>query len=144
MNNKKTLKKQQGGVGKLMLFVIIGAMGYGAFIANQKGLISIDKAKSYASSVSNTFSGEDGFIGYGVQLMATKQLDQATSVMNDFAGDGYSAFVLASKAKGRTIYKVRLGPYLHRPEALAIQDKVVRRYPNNPYVKSSLVIYKPN
>lgn len=137
------LKQQQGGVGKLMLFVIIGAMGYGAYIANQKGLISIDQAKSYASSVSNTFSS-NGYIGYGVQLMATKQLDQAKSVMNDFASDGYSAFVLASKAKGRTIYKVRLGPYSHRPEALAVQDKVVRRYPNNPYVKSSLVIYKPD
>lgn len=76
--------------------------------------------------------------------MATQQLEQAKALMNDFARDGYSAYVLASKNKGRTYYKVRLGPYSHRPEALAIQDKVVRRYPQNPYVKSSLVIYKPH
>ena len=76
--------------------------------------------------------------------MATKQLDRAKTVMNDFARDGCSAFVVANQAKGRTLYKVRLGPYSHKPEAIAVQDKVVRRYPNNPYVKSSLVIYKPN
>jgi len=144
MNNKNTLSKQHGGIGKLMLFVIVGAIGYGGYIANKKGLVSFDKATSFASSVSSRFSANGNYTGYGVQLMATRELGQAKSVMNDFASDGYSAFVLASKAKGRTIYKVRLGPYSHRPEALAIQDKVVQRYPNNPYVRASLVIYKPN
>ena len=89
-------------------------------------------------------TSSDTYSGYGVQLMATQQLDQAKTVMNDFARDGYSAFVIASNKKGRTLYKVRLGPYSYKPEALAVKDKVVRRYPNNPYVKSSLVIYKPN
>ena len=144
MNNKKSLNKQQGGTSALMLMMIIGAVGYSAYVAKNKGLISYDKATSFVSSVSSKLSASDDFSGYGVQLMATKQLDQAKTVMNDFARDGYSAFVVASQSKGRTLYKVRLGPYGHRPEAVAIQDKVVRRYPQNPYVKSSLVIYKPN
>jgi len=94
---------------------------------------------------SNEFSSSnDSYSGYGIQLVATKQFDQAKGIMNDFSRDGYSAFVLESKAKGRTLYKVRLGPYAHKPEAVAVKDKVARRYPNNPYVKSSLVIYKPN
>ena len=141
---RKPLSKQTGGISKLALIMIIGAVGYGGYVAKNKGLISLEKATSLVSSVSSKFSVKQNFSGYGVQLMATQQLDQAKTVMNDFARDGYSAFVVASQSKGRTFYKVRLGPYSHKPEAVAIQDKVVRRYPESPYVKSSLVIYKPN
>ena len=147
---RKPLSKQTGSVlSKLVLMIAVGGIGYGGYIANNKGLISVNKLTSFKNSISNKFSSKDNskgkpFKGYGVQLMATKHLDQAEIVMNDFARDGYSAFVLASQSKGRTIYKVRLGPYNHRPEAIAVKDKVVRRYPQNPYVKTSLVIYKPN
>ena len=141
---RKPLSKQTGGISKLALIMIIGVVGYGGYIAKNKGLISVDKVTSLVSSVSSKLSANKNFSGYGVQLMATQQLDQAKTVMNDFARDGYSAFVVATQAKGRTLYKVRLGPYNHKPEAVAIQDKVVHRYPHNPYVKSSLVIYKPN
>ncbi len=144
MNNKK----QAGGVSKLMLMLIIGGIGYGAYYAKNKGLVSIDSVKTMASSMNSAFTNainsNGSFSGYGIQLMATHQLDQAKTLMNDFARDGYSAFVLSSKAHGRAIYKVRLGPYSHKPEAVAIKDKVIRRYPNNPYVKTSLVIFKPN
>lgn len=146
MNNNKLLSKQTGGVSKLMLMIIIGGIGYGAYFANKKGLINTDSISSITTSmktsINNTFSGD--FTGYGIQLMATRELEQATAVMNDFARDGYSAFVLESNTKGRSIYKVRLGPYSHKPEAVAVQDKVIRRYPSSPYVKSSLVIYRPN
>ena len=142
---RKPLTKQTGSVlGKLVLMIAVSGIGYGAYIANNNGLISVNKFTSFKNSISNKFSSKDDFKGYGVQLMATKQFDQAETVMNDFARDGYSAFVLASQLKGRTIYKVRLGPYNHRPEAIAVKDKVVRRYPQNPFVKTSLVIYKPN
>lgn len=146
---RKPLTKQTGSVlSKLVLMIVVGGIGYGAYIANNKGLINAEKFTSLKNSISNKFSSQDNlkgsYEGYGVQLMATKQLDQAETVMNDFARDGYSAFVLASSLKGRTIYKVRLGPYNHKPEAIAVKDKVVRRYPQNPFVKTSLVIYKPN
>ncbi len=146
MKNNKLLSKQVGGVSTFMLMLIIGGIGYGAYFANKKGLINADSMSSISSSMKknlgNTFSGD--FTGYGIQLMATTELEQAKIVMNDFARDGYSAFVLETNAKGRSIYKVRLGPYSHKPEAVAVQDKVIRRYPSNPFVKSSLVIYRPN
>ena len=144
---RKPLSKQTGSVlSKLVLMIVVGGIGYGAYIANDKGLINAKKFTSLKSTISNKLSSssKSDFKGYGVQLMATKQLDQAETVMNDFARDGYSAFVLASQSKGRTIYKVRLGPYNHKPEAVAVKDKVVRRYPQNPFVRTSLVIYKPN
>ena len=146
MKNNKFLSKQTGGISKLMLIMIVAGVGYGAYFANKKGLIKPDSISSIANSmktsISKTFTDE--FTGYGVQLMATTEFEQAKNVMNDFSRDGYSAFVMESNAKGRSIYKVRLGPYAYKPEAVAVQDKVIRRYPNNPYVKSSLVIYKPN
>ncbi len=147
MKNNKSMYRQAGGVSKFMLILIVGGIGYSAYLANKKGLISSGSISSMTSSISSKFSGgfsNDSYSGYGIQLMATSQLDQAKNLMNDFASDGYSAFVLASEAKGRTLYKVRLGPYTHKPEAVAVQDKVTRRYPSNPYVKSSLVIYRPN
>jgi len=151
MNNGgiKRLSEQTGSINKLLMILIIGGLGYSAFLAKNKGLISFDKAQTFVSAMSDKVStkintGSSDFTGYGVQLVATKELDQAKGIMNDFARDGYSAFVVASEARGRMTYKVRLGPYSHKPEAVAIQDKVVRRYPSNPYVKSSLVIYKPN
>ena len=139
MNNKK----QAGKISPLMLIILVGAIGYGVYYAKDEGYISSKTLSSLKTRVSNTLTTNDSYSGYGIQLMATKQLDQAKLLMNDFADDGYSAFVLASKSKGRTLYKVRLGPYRHKPEAVAIKDKVIRRYPNNPYVKASLVIYKP-
>jgi hypothetical protein len=142
MKNNKLLSKQTGGISTFMLMLIIGGIGAGAYFANKKGLITADSISSMTSSISNTFAGD--FTGYGIQLMATTELDQAKIVMNDFARDGYSAFVLESQSKGRSLYKVRLGPYSYKPEAVAVQDKVIRRYPSNPYVKSSLVIFRPN
>ena len=147
-SGKKRLTEQTGSINKLLLIFIVGGLGYGAYIAKNKGLISLSKAQTIASKISSKVlgsskGGSNNYSGYGVQIVATKQLNRAKGIMNDFARDGYSAFVVASEARGRTLYKVRLGPYSHKPEAVAIQDKVVRRYPNSPYVKSSLVIYKP-
>jgi hypothetical protein len=145
---RKSLSKQTGRISNLMLLILISGIAYGTYVANNKGIITYDKVSTVANNVksafSNTHSADNDFSGYGVQLMATKQLDQAKTVMNDFARDGYSAFVIASESKGRTLYKVRLGPYTHKPEALAIRDKVVQRYPQSTYVESSLVIYKPH
>lgn len=146
----KIKTSQQGVVSKLMLFIIIGAVAYGVYYAKNKGFINkvslgtvTSTVSQYRSKIKNTFSSNDDFAGYGVQIMATTQLDQAKTVMEDFANDGYSAFVVANRKKGRTYYKVRLGPYGHKPEAQAIKDNVKRRYPGSPYVKSSFVIYKP-
>lgn len=143
--------KQAGLVGKLMLFLIMGGVAYGAYFAKKSGMLSKQKVTSSYSTLKSSFAqssyqgyeGNDEYTGYGIQLMATKQLDMAKELMNDFASDGYSAFVLSDQGKGRGYYKVRLGPYAHRSEAIAIKEKVVRRYPNSPYVKTSIVIYKP-
>ena len=139
--------KQTGRISKFMLLLIIGGIVFAAYTAKKRGIVSTKTLASSVSSIKNTFTASprnSDFVGYGVQLMATRQLDQAKKLMYDFADDGYSAFVLSShSAKGRTYYKVRLGPYTHRSEALAIKNRIIQHYPESPYVKSSLVIYKP-
>jgi len=160
--NKKGSKKQAGFSSKAFAILIVCGLGYCAFLAKNRGMISFDNtqqlinkftssAKNLSSSKSKVSASEyektsniNSYSGYGVQLVATQELKQAKFIMNDFARDGYSAFVLASKAKKETVYKVRLGPYAYKPEAVAVQANVIRRYPKNPYVKDSLVVYKPN
>lgn len=144
MKNNNTLSRQAGVVGKLMLVVILGAISSGVYIANKKGLVSASSISSIVSRLNDKLSGKGDHTGYGVQVLATEELNHATSVMDDFADDGYSAFVLASKNKDRTIYKVRLGPYVKKPEADAIKDKIKERYPKSPYLKSSFIVYRPN
>ena len=87
----------------------------------------------------NTF--KDEFEGFGVQVVATTSLAEAKKVMNKFAVDGYSSFIVETSQRGSPLYLVRLGPY-SRAEAIAINDKIKRRYKRSPYVRDSFVVYR--
>ena len=87
----------------------------------------------------NTFT--DDYAGFGVQVVATTSLTEGKKVMNKFAADGYSAFIVETDQRGSPLYLVRLGPY-SRDEATAINDKIKRRYKRSPYVRDSFVVYR--
>lgn len=87
----------------------------------------------------NPFS--DDYAGYGVQVVATSNLEEGKRVMNKFAADGYSAFIVETDQRGTPLYLVRLGPY-SKDEAIAINDKIKRRYKQSPYVRDSFVVYR--
>ena len=137
------MNKQTGKISKLMLMMIAAAVVLVGYVAFKKRNTIVNEVSSIATTVSETIISEPNYTGYGVQLMATRDITQAKQLMHDFARDGYSAFVLSTELRGRPIYKVRVGPYLYKSEAVAIKDKLKRRYPRNRYVKSSLVIYLP-
>ena len=84
---------------------------------------------------------KDEFEGFGVQVVATTSLAEAKKVMNKFALDGYSSFIVETSQRGSPLYLVRLGPY-SRAEAIAINDKIKRRYKRSPYVRDSFVVYR--
>ncbi|PID45666.1 MAG: hypothetical protein CSB47_07700 [Proteobacteria bacterium] len=84
---------------------------------------------------------KDEFAGFGVQVIATTNLAEAKRVMNKFASDGYPAFVVKNSQRGSPLYLVRLGPY-SRSEAIAINDKIKRRYKKSVYVRDSFVVYR--
>lgn len=84
---------------------------------------------------------KDEFEGFGVQVVATTSLAEAKKVMNKFAMDGYSSFIVETSQRGSPLYLVRLGPY-SRAEAIAVNDKIKRRYVRSPYVRDSFVVYR--
>ncbi len=137
------MKKQNGKLSKFTIAVIAGAVILLILYAFKKRAVIKNKVSSIATTVTETIISEPNYTGYGVQLMATRDLRQAKQLMYDFARDGYSAFVLSTELRGRPIYKVRIGPYSYKSEAVAIKDKLKRRYPHNRYVKRSIVIYLP-
>ena len=53
----------------------------------------------------------DSYTGFGVQVVATSSLAEGKKVMNKFANDGYSAFIVETQQRGSPLYLVRLGPY---------------------------------
>jgi len=137
------MNKQTGKLSKPVLMMIAAAVVLVGYIAFKKRNTIVNQVSSIATTVTETIISEPDYTGYGVQLMATRDITQAKQLMQDFARDGYSAFVLATELRGRPIYKVRVGPYPYKSEAVAIKDKLKRRYPRNRYVKSSIVIYLP-
>jgi len=139
----KMKKIQSGKISKLLIALIAIGTIFGLFYAYKQKNQIINQVSSITNRVTETIISEPSYTGYGVQLMASWELKQAEQLMNDFARDGYSAFVLRGQMRGRSIYKVRIGPYAYRSEALAIKDKLKRRYPKNRYVKSSIVIFLP-
>lgn len=138
------ISNQTGKTSKRMLMMIAVAVVIVGYFAFKKRVPIIDTVSSIATTVTETIISDPDYTGYAVQLMATRYKTQAVQLMNDFARDGYSAFVLATNLRGQPIYKVRIGPYSYKSEAVAIKDKLKRRYPRNRYVRSSLVIYLPN
>lgn len=134
--------KQRGiAASKLLLIIIVIvllALAYN-YVKNKKfyGFSAADITKPIKSI--NPFG--DGFTGFGVQVVATTSLAEGKRVMNKFASDGYSAFIVETEQGGSPLYLVRLGPY-SKDEANAVNDKIKRRYKRSPYVKDSFVAYR--
>lgn len=138
--------KQAGKTNKLLLAVIAIGLLFGGFFVYKKRNQIINQVSSITTQITETVISDPEpvtYSGYGIQLMATRQFNQAERVMYDFARDGYSAFIVQGQTRRGAIYKVRIGPYPHRSEAIAIKDKLKRRYARNRYVRKSIIIKRP-
>ena len=136
------LTKQRGLAVKTILIFLVGivllVLGYKYLERkNFYGLIP----KTITSPIQNMNPFKDDFSGFGVQVVATSSLSEAKRVMNKFALDGYSSFIVQTNQRGNPLYLVRLGPYT-RAEAIAVNDKIKRRYKKSPYVRKSFVIFR--
>lgn len=77
---------------------------------------------------------------YSVQLLATSNLNKAKSLRNTMKKEGYDAYVKTSKTSSGNLYRVRLGSFTAREEALKTQATLKRRYVQNAQVQSSYVV----
>lgn len=135
----------QKGASNVLIGVLVAMIALLGFLyLKSRGALSIPSTISdAATSINQTINPfSDDYQGYGVQISASQNLEEAKKVMHRFAAEGYSAFVVSSVIRGRTMYQVRLGPYQHRAEAKAIKDKIKRRFSRNPYVKRSFIVYR--
>ena len=69
---------------------------------------------------------------WSVQVTAFQSRDDATRMASDLAGQGYAAFVVSGKVKGKTWHRVRVGTYADKDEAMTALKKFkdAHRYRN--------------
>jgi hypothetical protein len=141
-NQFNPLFKQHGGALKTILIVLVGLvlMGLVYKYLERKNFYGFS-TKTITSPIQKINPFKDDFTGFGVQVVATTSLSEAKKVMNKFALDGYSSFIVQTSQRGSPLYLVRLGPY-SRAEAIAVNDKIKRRYKKSPYVRKSFVIFR--
>lgn len=136
------ISRQQGiAFSKILLFIVsLVLLMLVARWVHQNNYFGVN-TKSFTAPMQKINPFKDEFEGFGVQVVATTSLTEAKKVMNKFALDGYSAFIVEISQRGNPLYLVRLGPYT-RAEAIAINDKIKRRYKQSPYVRDSFVVYR--
>jgi preprotein translocase subunit SecF len=140
-----SLKHYQKGASNLVIGLLVTAVGFLGFAyLNSRGIISVPSSiSSAATSINQTLNPfSDSYSGYGVQISASHRLDDAKDVMQRFADEGYSSFVVSSSIRGGTVYQVRLGPYAQKEEAKAIKDKIKRRFSRNRNIRKSFIVYR--
>jgi len=66
--------------------------------------------------------------GYLLQVGSFRERDRAESLVKQFSGDGFEAFVeKIPLTGGQTIYRVRVGPYAERLEAQEIAQEILNK-----------------
>ena len=141
--NKITpLSKQNGAAIRTILIVLVGIvlLGLAYKYLEKKNFYGLSTS-TITSPIQKINPFKDDYSGFGVQVVASTSLTEAKKVMNKFALDGYSSFIVQISQRGNPLYLVRLGPYT-RAEAIAVNDKIKRRYKRSPYVRKSFVIYR--
>jgi cell division septation protein DedD len=104
-----------------------------------------DKSKELASSAKDTekagttSSSTVAVGGYAIQLMASADKVKAEAVAKPLLAEGYKVTVAEVKVDGKAIYRVRIGGYAKKDDAVAAQAKLKARYTQNPDVQNSFV-----
>ena len=96
--------------------------------------------KSQSASAPAASSATQAKNGYAIQLLATSSLTRANNLKNVMAGEGYPAYVTKTQQNGKTLYRVRIGQYKVKSEAVKDQLSMKRRYKKNTNVNRSAVV----
>ncbi|MEE9302956.1 MAG: SPOR domain-containing protein [Thiotrichaceae bacterium] len=102
-----------------------------------KKTVKTTKKKTVKKKSSTTTAGRNKYV---VQLLATSSASKANRLKATMAKEGYPSFVSTTKRSGKPIYRVRVGSYSGKSSAIKKQASMKRRYLQNPYVQSSIVV----
>jgi len=76
---------------------------------------------------------------YVIQVAALAEKAKAEALHKSLVADGHAAQVKEAKVDGKTVYRVQIGSYLKKEDALAVQAKMKARYPHNTYLQNSFI-----
>lgn len=77
--------------------------------------------------------------GYVIQVLATSDRGKADTIRQTIATDGYPAFIAQGVANGKRVYRVRIGTYRAKSDAVSVQSRMKARYAQNQLVQNSFV-----
>ncbi len=66
--------------------------------------------------------------GLVVQVFSSREREQAQKVVDTLTGAGQRAFLSPQQVEGRTMYRVRIGPFSERAQAEKVADQVKRTH----------------
>ncbi len=71
-----------------------------------------------------------------VQVFSSNDANQARKVLGQLTSGGHPAFLSPVEVEGRTMYRVRIGPYTERGDAERVADTVKRAYKLDTWITS--------
>lgn len=103
-----------------------GSASAAAPTARDPASILADRTATAASAASTAQAGKPGEVGftYFVQTGAYSSVEDAEAQRGKLALLGYSARIIEREQSGRTVHRVRLGPFEEKAEADDIKEKV--------------------
>ena len=88
---------------------------------------SVERARTADSSPSSQ-SGSGGAGSVVIQVFASADQAEAGRVRDRLSKGGQAAFLSPLTVDGRTMYRVRIGPFANRPKAQVVAEKVRKNF----------------
>lgn len=106
-------------------------------VASSRDNTRVSSTRKVAKTPKPAASGRNK---YSVQLLATSNLSKANNLKNVMEKEGYKAYVDSSKKGAGSLYRVRLGDFNGRADAVKKQADLKRRYQKNSSIQKSIVV----
>jgi DedD protein len=75
--------------------------------------------------------------GLVVQVLASPNGDRAQQLLGDLKESGYQAFLSSTRVDGRTMHRVRIGPFDDRNQAEAVRRRVDKAYKVSSFITTN-------
>ncbi|HVS62499.1 MAG TPA: SPOR domain-containing protein [Thermoanaerobaculia bacterium] len=82
-------------------------------------------------------TGPTGQAGFVIQVFSSSDEAQAEALVRRLRGSGYSSFRTSESVSGRTVHRVRVGPYADRPAAEREAEMLKRDFKLDTWVTAS-------
>jgi hypothetical protein len=76
---------------------------------------------------------------YTIQLLASSSKERAMKLAAKMSKEAYIAYITESKRQGKKLYRVRVGSYKSRQQAVTAQMRMKEKY-DNFFIQNSLVL----